>query len=214
MLRNAARDLIAGKIGKRTDLDAEILAEMLFIQDTKLEGKGAFKPWFLESVMTDIGTTVADTQTLALPADFLGEIDGQGLWIYDATADPAWAKLKKDDFDIATERYSSSTGKPVRYSLQAGNTLVLHPVPDAAYLVKMRYYQKATSLATDVENAWLANASDMLIYEVARVMAKDHLQNDAMAGRYEKDAGEATQRVFVESESRKHTNRFYSMGDD
>lgn len=213
MLRDVARDSIASKLGERTDLNDAIEAEMIVSQETRLEGNAALKPWFLESIMTEIGTTTIDDNTLALPSDFLGEIDGQGIWVYVAGGDPVWTKLRKDDFDIATERLTEP-GKPKRYSLQAGDTLILHPTPDAAYSIRMRYYQKQTALTTNIENAWLANAADMMIYDVARQLAKDKLQNDKMSARYKTDFADAVQRVFVENESRKHTNRFYGMGDD
>lgn len=213
MTRDEMIILLQERLGARADLNAAIILETVYTQSFLLEGTGAFIPWFLESVMSTVGTTVAATETIALPTDFLGEIEDQHAWYYDAAnTDNPYQELPKGAYDNLLQKYPI-TGIPKAYSI-IGDYMAIHPVPDAAYIIKWRYYARATSLTTNVENSWLKHAADLVLAEVGYIMADKYLQNSNLATRFQTDIVTARQRLYVKHEARRHANRLYGMGED
>lgn len=212
MLRDAAVEIIKSRIGNRTDLDAAIVLEMQQAQETALERNGRFYPWFLETGIITLGSTVAGTEAMALPSDWLGEIEEQSMWIYDATLDVPYFELKKGAYDVALQRFTENA-KPKRYSLNKNNIL-LKPTPDAIYVIQTRHFATNAVLSTNIENDWLKYASDWLIAETGIIIARDYIQDDQMAQRFVQAAQRSRDRVFIENESRQHIGRVYSMGED
>lgn len=212
MLRDAAVELIKSRIGNRTDLDTAIVTEMQQAQTTALERNGIFYPWFLETELITLGTTEAGTETLALPSNWLAEIEEQSMWIYDATLDVPFFELKKGAYDVALQRFPANA-KPQRYSLNKNN-LLLKPTPDAAYVIQTRYFAVDDVLNVDIENDWLKYASDWLIGETGIIIARDYIQDDQMAQRFVAAAQRGRDRVFIENEARQHVGRAYQMGED
>jgi len=211
MLRNACRDLIALRLGNRTDLDAAIVAEMQLAQEVVMEGSGQFTPWFLE---TELATSSceANEERLALPTDFLAEVEEQPLWLYDSTAAQPFTELKKDSYDVLLQQYPEA-GRPRAYALTEGYFL-LKPTPDVVYSFKTRYYAMAESLSSNIENDWLKYAPDLMIAVVGEVMAGKYLQNPQLAATFKTDVASAWARLYVKHESRQHNGRTYGMGDD
>src|SRR5687768_4289047 len=197
----------------RTDLEAKIISEMVFVQSFQLEGTGAFLPWFLESEMANANAGEGEERVL-LPDDFLGEIEEQSLWLYDATNEDApYTELHKSAYDRLILRHQIS-GTPREYAL-AGDYILLRPIPDATYNLRMRYYAADASLATEnIENKWLKHAADWLMAEVGAKIAATHIRNLPLAKEFKQDAAIARQRVYTKHEARKHTNRTYGMGED
>lgn len=213
MTRDEVVTLLGYRLGSRTDLDAKIILEMDFVQQFVLEGTGAFLPWFLETEMST-STTNIDEDRLALPDDFLGEIEEQALWLYDAdNEENAYTLLIKGDYDQLLDKYPAP-GTPKQYAM-TGDYFLIRPTPDDNYTIKMRYYAKDDSLLTEnIENKWLKHAADLVIAETGTIMARNHLMNEDLAAGFEKAALIARQRLYTLHERRKHTNRTYSMGDD
>ena len=212
MLRDAAVEIIKSRIGNRTDLDAAIVTEMQQAQETVLERNGLFYPWFLETGIITIGTTTATIETLALPDNWLAEVEEQSMWIFDATLDVPYFELRKGAYDVALQRFTEDA-KPRRYALNKNN-LLLKPTPDAAYVIQTRYFATDDLLTTNIENDWLKYASDWLIAETGIIISRDYIQDDQMAQRFIAGAQRARDRVFVENEARQHVGRAYSMGED
>jgi|SRR5687768_738546 len=211
MTRDEAIALLKYRLGNRTDLDARILLEMVYAQEYKLEGTGAFLPWFLETELATI-TTIAGEERILLPDDFLGEVEDQALWLYDEDSATPWTELRKNDYDYLRVKYPA-TGLPKQYAL-LGDYFALFPVPDDSYTIKMRYYAKDDSLASDnIENKWLKHAGDLLIAETGLIMA-GHIFNTDLQAQFEKDASVARQRLYTKHEARRHSNRTYGMGED
>src|SRR5688572_12731232 len=105
MTRDEAVALIAFRLGDRTDLNDRIIAEMRLAQ-TELE-LGPTLPWFLLTEMAT-ATLYEGDDTMALPADFLREVDEDesALWFYkvDADSDYQWVEVPKKGFHpIRTE---------------------------------------------------------------------------------------------------------------
>lgn len=210
MIRDTCVDIIAQRLGMRTDLDDAILNEMQLVQEVTLEGTGAFLPWFLESLDNALVTVLASTE-IALPTDFLAEIEGMppALYVVDGTAQN-WTDLHKDGRNTLLTKYPS-TGAPAEYHITA-STLHIFPRSDAVYAIRFSYYAK-DSLTGD-ENLWLKYAPDLMIAETGAVMAGKYLQNAGMEAQFRTDAQSARARLFTKHEAMQHVNRRYGMGED
>lgn len=201
MIRDNLIALVAQRIGNRTDLTSRMITELLLLQETKLE-QNSWLPWFLETEMEQAALTVGE-ERLALPSDFLEEIEDQALWLYDTAAEVKMASLSKMGYDAMLAKYPGD-GRPAAYSI--GNQYFhLRPVADAAYIIKTRYMAKDALLDTNIENKWLKYASDLVIAELGAVMAR-HVQNGNLVALYEADAEKAWSRLYAKHVAREEIN--------
>lgn len=210
MIRDSVVDIIAQRLGNRTDLTDAIIAEMQLAQEMRLEQSGTILPWFLATEYTEV-ETVAGEGRLVLPDDFICEVEDSGFWILNPD-NAVWIELKKRNEDDILNKYGVIPDMPQMYSL-VGEQFTLGPIPDAVYTLRMKYYAKDESLATNIENKWLKYAADLVIAEVGYVMASKHTMDDALAQSYLADKGVAWNRLNMMNETRQHANRDYSMGD-
>jgi len=218
MDRDAAVAIIKDRLkrGASTTIDADIVTEMQFVQENILEGN-PWLPWFLLSEFISVDT-IADENRIAVPADvsftgndFLREYEEGALWRVDASVGSGKVLLEKDFYDALDGAYSS-TGKPVKYSLD-GEYFRLFPTPDGVYTLKTRAYLRAAVLSTNVENSWLKYASDWLISETAAIIAGEYLRDDKAEARQQANATRARNRLMVVDEARKQANLEPNMGD-
>lgn len=217
------RDTAVGLVRKRlgnlqgTFLDADIITEMQLQQDT-LE-RGPTLPWFLLSQRNDTYTTVGE-ERIALPVDFLREYEDGCLFYFNESYNPAvdssdgpWRGLEKDSWDALKLAYQVRTGPPEKYALSDGYFRIF-PLPDEAYLLRMIYYQKGSSLSTNVtDNVWLTFAPDLLIAQTAQVIANLYLQNAALAERLKAEVMEAKGNLLRNIVAREMANLESTMGD-
>lgn len=202
--------ILSQRCGSRDDIESRIKAEVLFVQGTLLEGTGAFKPWFLQSDPTTLATT-AGVSTVDYPADYLAELEDSMLWYQDASG--SWHKLLKKSYDYILEK-NREPGPPVFYAVGATSFFV-HPVPDAVYTLRFRYYFKDDLLINDSDtNLWMTFAPDLMLAETGLILAKYHTRDDSRVAIFEQDALAARQRLFVLHEAKQNVNRVYSMGED
>jgi hypothetical protein len=212
MLRDAAVELMGYRLGQRDDLNDRIIAEMQFVQEMILEGTGAFTPWFLETEMSFV-EFVAGEERVPVPDDFIGEIEGQHLWLYTAdNTDRQYVELHKSSYDILIQRYPARA-TPRQYAI-SGSYFLLAPAPSEAGTLRMRYYAKDFPVTSNIENQWLRHASDLFMAETCAIMADDYLQNPAMAEKFRQKAIVARDRLYKKHELRQHVNRVYGMGED
>ena len=207
MLRDAAVDIIAKRLGQRTDLTSDIIAEMQLIQATTLERNGKFFPWFLLSEWSS-ASTVASEERVALPTDFLCESEEYPFQILDSNG--AWQNLTKRAYDYAFEMYPASEALPVLYAV-GDDYFYLRPIPDAVYTIRMRYFKRGLSLATNIENVWLKWAPDLVIALVGEVMARQYTQNNALADTFAAKAGTAGEMLYSQHMAREEANRERNM---
>jgi hypothetical protein len=208
MLRDVLVATAALKLGDRTDLNAAIINEFQVSQEMRLEQNGRFQPWFMISEDSTI-TTVVGEPRVALPTNFVAEVEESGLWYYDAPS-ALWIPIEKAAEDLG--RYHlTSNGPPQAYSV-LGDVIRLHPAPDAVYTLRMRYAGKQAALTTNIENTWLKYASDLLLYDACERLAAENLQNANLALVFGAAKTDAWERLYVLHESRQHINRSYQMG--
>ena len=175
MTRDEVVKIINLRLGNRR-MDETILLEMAFVQRSVLERR-AWLPWFLESELAS-ASTQAGERRVALPPDFLMEIEEESLWL--ETSEGALIELEKTDYDLGLRTFPGS-GQPVAYALASGY-FQFFPKPDAAYALQMRYYAQGENIAAaNVEVGWLLHAADLVAAEVGAVIAEQHLQNQALA---------------------------------
>ena len=211
MTRTEAIALLAFRLGQRTDLDAAILAEMVLTQSV-LEQEGDSIPWFLVSEMSSASTVVGE-ERIATPTDFLGLLEEEPMWVFDAAATPTWSALLKTSYVAMVQRFPL-LGKPRCFDL-AGDYFLLRPIPDAVYGLRLRYAAADVSVSASAgENNWLRYAPDLLIAETGAVMAGKYLQNPKLRAEFKEDALVARRRLWIKTESRLHNGRTYGMGED
>lgn len=173
MNRATAVSTIQQLLGFRSDLETQIITALQAAQ-TDLEEEAEL-PWFLISEVSQITTTIGESR-VPLPTDFIKEAeeeDGGGLYLFDSTADEdeQWTPLEKVNLSAIRAAYQSGDGEPEVYALD-DQYFRLGPIPDDAYVLKMVFYQADDTLATNIENKWLARASELLIGVAGRKIAE------------------------------------------
>lgn len=210
MIRSDAVTRIQQGLGWRSDKSTQIITAL---QDAQLELETAGTlPWFLKTEVTSL-VTVASTQTVSLPTDFLRESeDGDGgLYLYDSTAEveDQWKMLEKDDYNYLRDNLPGD-GKPEAYYLHE-TQFFLFPIPDAVYNLRLIYYKKDTSLSTDVENDWLKWASDVLMWKAGLRLAED-FESATLITKMEKRLARGMARMLQDTLSRDLNGRKLTMG--
>ena len=204
---------VARRLGRRTNLDADILLEMDIVQQTVLERNGRIVPWFLPFTINSALPTVADTETITLPADFIGVPEQGGFFLNNSDGD--WIKIVKGDYGHNLTKHQDETGFPEAYSIDS-LYLRLRPIPDAVYSGRLAYKAKdalPSATASGSSNLWMTHFPDLLIYQTAQWCARDILQDFELATTFEGSLKAAWDRLLVETERREHEDREYNMGD-
>ncbi|HYE38153.1 hypothetical protein [Methylocaldum sp.] len=210
MTRDQVVALLVQRLNNRTDLETRIISEMQLAQSVRLEQNGEFYPWFL---VTEYATEMAEIGEPRIPApdDFLMELEENGLWVEDAEGN--WKLLTKGDEDDLQVALGNCTGLPQAYAF-SGEHFTLFPTPNENYNIRMRYNAAQPLPTTNIENAWLKYAPDLVMGEVGEAVAAIHMQNPTLAAEFTKAKVAAWARLRLVHESRSHTNREYSMGGD
>jgi len=216
MTREEIVDVIIERLGKRTDLEDQIIVELKEVQRTKCEGHH-WLPWFCITENQTVSTT-ADEERVPVPTDFLMEDDNQALWIVNENGKDL--ELKKDDLDVIkartadTETDDSDTGQPEYYDL-VGDYFILRPIPDDVYTLRLRCMSRLATLSSDSsENGWTTHATDVLIYETCAVMAREYLKDTESAEGFEARAKQAWDRLYRKHIAREEAGRMRQQGED
>lgn len=219
MQRDAAVDLLMGRLGRRTNasLKDDIIREMVFVQENLMEG-GEFLPWFLIT-NDDTLVTVADQEYVALPSDFIREWEDGGLFRETGDATAPKKLIERDDYDIITLKHPG-TGTPLKYDRDE-TYMYLRPIPDSVIDLELWYYQKDTSLAgvyggagATTENGWLLWASDWLIAETGVIISGQYIKEDPnLTNGFINAAARAKARVHARDTEWREANKQRYMGD-
>lgn len=210
MDRSAAVIRVQRILAFKTTLSSEIIDAL---QDTQVElERDPFLPWFLISEVTS-ASTVDGEERVALPTGFIREYEDDALWYFDGTAavDEQWSELVKDDIQFLRGLHPGE-GKPQAYALDELYFRIF-PTPDDAYTLKTIFYKADTTLSTDVENAWLQYAHELMIGEAGLKLAVPLRDREAEV-RFERMASRGRNRLITETEARAGEGRRYVMGGE
>lgn len=210
MKNSEVLDRIMVRLAGRTNpkVRTEALAE-LTIRVEELE-KQPVLPWFLESDW--VGATVVDQDWVALPDNFLLEIEETNMIL-----DVSGVKylVKKKTLDFLRETTAGQTGTPAYYAL-LGERVYFGPRPVAAYAFTLPYVRKSTPFLdnADAVSDWFKHAFNPMVYSTVSVVAGGMIQNADMAASYGKMAGEAWAQFNLYCEARRYTNLDISAGEE
>lgn len=158
----------------RSDLTAVIpdfvtLAEGRIARDLRLR----------KQVVTTTLTSVAGTQTVALPSDFL---EAENITL-SGTSPPGAMSIVTPE--ILDRKFPDAyvTGQPQVYAIIA-DTIAFGPTPDAAYPVRLAYYQRLTALAT-LPNNWLLTNHPSIYLNACLVEGSAYLMDTDKAQAYD-----------------------------
>jgi hypothetical protein len=143
---------IAGWLMDRTDLTARIPD---FIALAEADMNRTLRTAAQETVTTL--STVAGTETVALPAGYL---EGRSLTIL---TNPR-RRLTFQSIGDLLDNFASGSGVPQAYAI-SGATIYLGPTPDAVYSIRLVYYAQVPALAAGNPSNWvLASHPDLYLY--------------------------------------------------
>lgn len=190
-----ALDLLKQRLGRYTagtvEFDEHMLDEIQAAQ-LRLED-GPELPWFLKERRSTF-QTAAGQEYVNITNDFIRlrdehEIpvqiyhDGQWKQIHVYTYAQMWSN-------------TSGTGLPTAAAID-GPRLVLSPIPDKVYSLKLGYYSKEPlpQPGLVITNGWLEWAMDLLIAEAGVILAMNYLKNQEAAAMFEKQRVTAKKRL-------------------
>jgi hypothetical protein len=159
----------------RSDLTAVIpdfvsLAEGRIARDLRLR----------KQVVNTTLSTVAGTQAVTLPSDFL---EAENLVVTNTSPAGALSVVTPEYLDRKFPESANYTGQPLVYTI-IGDTLVFGPTPDGVYTVDMSYYQRFTALATASTN-WLLTNHPAVYLNACLVEGSAYLMDADKAQAYE-----------------------------
>lgn len=177
MLRSVAVARIQRGCGFRSDQADNIILQLQ--ESQRLLEKGRSLPKFLLQEDATLAVASGSGQT-AFPTGFLREKDGELLRYYDS-AEEEYVFLEKLTKDEGLSRFATvDPGAPVAYIVRKAGIDIL-PARDTSYNLTWSYYKSADALTSDIENAWLAYAPEVLIGHAGMAIAKDLRDAEATA---------------------------------
>ena len=209
MIRDKVVELLGWRLGNRKDMATRALSEMVLVQSTVLEGHHWF-PWFLQKDLVGV-STAATVGTIALPTDYLGQIEGRGLWI--TLPNGQLKKLVLGDYEELLAKYPGSS-IPEAWCIE-DSFIHIFPTPDAVYPVNWRYFARDIDMSLDnVETKWLKYAADLVLACVGRQLAEKHIQNPTLAQAFGQEIEPAWDRLAKQETVQQDTNRNSYMGGE
>lgn len=207
MTRDEVVSLMQIQLGFRTDQSTNLITCLQAAQVT-LE-REAVKPWFLLSAVSVL-VTVADTRTIALPDDFLGENEEDKIFYIPADTEDDPVELEKDVNQQLLATYAREEGTPEAYAI-VGTNMHIYPLPDDVYTLQWTYYAKDTVLSTNVENQWLAHFPLLLAGEAGMLLAPA-MRNAEATAIFDRWRKEGRIQLYRENERRMHDNTDPQIG--
>lgn len=180
MLRNAAVDVIATRLGNRTDLRDAIIAEMDLIMTTELDLSGVNYLWQIEQGEY-LGRTIASEYrfnfAFSTPS-LLALVEDTNLYFSVVGGSTEWQYLEYQDWlppvDINT------LALPTYWTW--GSDMLIHfdTLIQGQIDLYGKCYRRATTVAgtysdptNNIDNTWLRNAPDVVIAATAERMAQN-----------------------------------------
>lgn len=167
-------------VGTTPMTSAEQIA--LFFRNAELRINNAVQ--LLVSRKTGTVTTVANTPTVATPADWLASYSVALI----TPVTLAYNFLLNKDVEYIREAYPAvlSTGTPLYYAMQDNETFLLAPTPDATYTLSLNYYYYPESITT-AGTSWLGDTFPNVLLYAALVEGYTFMKGEAdVIAQYEK----------------------------
>lgn len=152
-------------------------------------------------------TTVANTSTVATPADWLASYSVALI----TPVTLAYNFLLNKDVEYIREAFPAvlSTGTPLYYALQDNDTFLLGPTPDATYTLSLNYYYYPESITT-AGTSWIGDTFPNVLLYAALVEGYTFMKGEAdVIAQYEKLYSEGLDELkqFAEGMNRQDTYR-------
>lgn len=218
MLRDAVADLLAFRLGQRTDLRDTIIAEMDHIIQQELSKSGHYFLWQRGS-WGALATLAAGAMSVNL-SSILALDEDTPLSIAKSPADVAPNELVfSDGFWPDIIPATQPTGKPSYWCWVGDGVLEFDRKADVEYVIYGRAYAADTSLAgtygdaNNIENRWLRNASDVVISAVGRRMSMS-MMSDRLFQMFNNDFEKAWKRAYTEDIARREALADRAATDD
>lgn len=220
MIASDAVELIQDELGFRTDQAAKILKRLQQAQDFfERNWIGRPLPWFLLTERAST-STVGDEERVEIPANFIEEYEGDGIWLVDENGgEHLLVKNTADSLRLAEQERtnygqnaSPSEVRPRSYAL-TGKYWRLFPKPAQVWTLKQMYYGNDDLIIdTSTENNWLKYAPYVLIGWAGERMAVANRDDRALGIFRDWKAGAigALQNALIEREM---ANRQGAMGE-
>lgn len=208
------KNLLAGRLGQRTDIDTMIYSEIRQAQRV-LETTPPY-PWFLldrNDVDLDI-TDPTDPYGSRVPDEFI-EMADDIVYLLKKTDDTAYYAEPFKVYGGYREHISTmgqdKLGKPKNFTLYS-QYIEFFPKPDVNYTISYFYYRKDNELLNPASyNLWSTRASDLLVAEAGWHVARN-IRDAQRASEFGQDRAEARRRIAQETTSRLESMRRAVIG--
>lgn len=189
MLRAEAITIIKRGLGFRQTQDSAIIAALKEAQ--RILELGQTLPNFLLEFDTPIAVT-ANSNVITLPTGFIRLHDDYDLYYINSDnanvflprrhyTEAYQANVASGEADDSAVIDTTNNGYPKVVALLNKSEAVLVPTPTISFTAYLTYYKAAVVLDSDVENAWLARAPDVLIGMAGMTVAGNLRDKDALS---------------------------------
>ena len=165
-------------------------------------------PYFLLNYDTSL-KTVANTQTISTPTGFLLEDDYSEMFVKDT--DGNYTRVIKENYATLRGSIHFDTNKLPEFFALQGTTLHFFPIPNAIYSLDWHYYKADTVLSSNVANAWLNNASGVMIGKAGMLMGR-FMRDPMILKLFEADFVSSLDRLWKTDEARRQAALLTQMG--
>lgn len=170
MFRDVAVTRIQDGLGFATRQTEKIILRLQEAQRDLEKGKTLPKFLLRESQALVLAS---GTNSVALPAGFLRiDDDNPPYFFASATSSPTFVSMKRNYREALEANYSDSPSGP-QVAVIRNSVIDFIVTADQTYNMVWGYYKAADLLTTNIENVWLANASEWLIGEAGSRIARD-----------------------------------------
>jgi hypothetical protein len=152
----------------RTDLTA-IIPDFITLAEARIARELRLRKQVTNAVLS----TVAGTQTVTLPSDFL---EMENITLTNTTPPAALSVVTPEIMDRKFPK-GYVTGQPVVYTI-VGDVVQFGPTPDAVYTVSLDYYQRFAALSVTPTNWLLTNHPSVYLF-AAVAEGAGYLMDDA-----------------------------------
>jgi hypothetical protein len=205
MQRDKLIQVLAWRLGNRKDMAERIANEMDFVQETVLE-QNPWLPWFLEKDAEGL-ILPAGASAVALPVDFLGEIEGEIPLAVVEEGELRYSKESPVDMAVGGKR-----GIKFAYTVTT-TQLRVFPSFEEELPLSWRYFAKAPTMSIqNEETLWLKYAADLTMAAIGVEIAGKHLQNQVLLSQFQTDTGIAWKRLLDKDTSIREINQNRSLG--